>query len=194
MPLIKTNIRQSILETTRKLLVKYGYNSLTVRKIAAKTGCATGTIYLYFDNKDVLIHSLIDEGFEKLFQLLTDKIEKLNSPEDKLESFCRGYVSFGLVNPEFYEIMYLLHPEKMKRYPKEKFRRARRTLDLLSDILDELAESRGIILKDSKLQSYGIWASLHGIVTILLARRLDQRIDQQNFVDIVIQNAIRSAI
>jgi len=165
-----------------------------MRKIANKTGCALGTIYLYFENKDVLIHSLIDEGFEKMYQLILNKVNQYQEPEKRLEIFCRQYVNFGISNPEYYEIMYLLHPERMNRYPKDKFRRARRTLELISNILEELAEKRGIIIKDSKLQSYSIWASLHGVITILLARRLDKKVDQNEFIETVIHKAVRSAI
>jgi len=190
----QTQIRQEILETTRKLLVKYGYNFISMRKIASNAGCALGTIYLYFDNKDILIHSLIDEGFEKMYNMLLDETRKYEQPDKRLEVLCKKYISFGLEYPEYYEIMYLLHPERMKRYPKEKFRRARRTFDLVAEILDEVAENRGIMLKDSTLISYSIWASLHGVVTILLARRLDKRIDQNDFIDNVVQRTLRSVI
>ena len=194
MAVIQTQIRQNILDTTRKLLVKYGYNSLSMRKIASDAGCALGTIYLYFDNKDVLIHSLIDEGFELMYTDICEDAEKYKAPQQKLESVCRNYISFGLEYPEYYEIMYLLHPERMKRYPREKFRRARRTFDLVAKILDDLALNRGIILQDSTLMSYSIWATLHGVVTILLAKRLDKKIDRNDLIDNVIQRIMRSVI
>ncbi len=68
MTLVNTDIRQLILETTRKMLIEYGYYAVSMRKIATEAGCGLGTIYLYFKNKDVLFHTLIDEGFEKMFE------------------------------------------------------------------------------------------------------------------------------
>lgn len=190
MTLVNVDIRQSILETTRKMLIEYGYYAVSMRKIASEAGCGLGTIYLYFENKDVLFHALIDEGFEKMYRVISEAVNTSEHTKTALQSACRAYISFGLENPEYYEIMYLLHPDRMERYPREKFRRARRLFELIAGIIEQMANERGISVLNSKLLSYSLWASLHGATSILIARRLDISIDKEEFIDSVIHSAI----
>lgn len=192
MALVNADIRQSILDSTRKLVIKDGYNDVSMRKIANQVGCGLGTIYLYFENKDVLFHSLIDEGFEMMFEKIQQAEASQATPESRLRAVCRAYIQFGLSNPEYYEMMYLLHPDRMKRYPKEKFRRARRSFELIAGILQRIADQKGITLKNAKLKSYSIWATLHGAVTILIAKRLDISVDVDEFLDAVVALATQN--
>lgn len=191
MPIVDQDIRQVILDTTRDLLIKDGYNSLSMRKIARTAGCGLGTIYIYFENKDILIHDLIDEGFERMYSFLFDQVEHKETPRSRLETFIGTYITFGLENPEFYEIMYLLHPERMQRYPRDKYRKARRSLELLEDVIREVrSENNGS--GNNQLQSYAVWSALHGAVTIILAERLDRSIGQHEFIESVIQSILLS--
>ncbi|HKI45035.1 MAG TPA: TetR/AcrR family transcriptional regulator [Balneolales bacterium] len=191
MPIVEQDIRELILDTTRNLLTRDGYNSLSMRKIAKTAGCGLGTIYIYFENKDVLIHDLIDEGFEKMYLSLRETVEKEKEARLRLAAFIRAYIHFGLQNPEFYEIMYLLHPERMQRYPREKYRRARRSLELLESLIKEVGSKKSGLGKE-QLLSYSIWSALHGAVTIILAKRLDNSISREAFIESVISGALSS--
>ena len=190
MTLVNTDIRQLILETTRNMLVEYGYYAVSMRKIATEAGCGLGTIYLYFDNKDVLFHTLIDEGFEKMYERISASVQDMNEPEHALRTACKTYVKFGIDNPEYYEIMYQLHPDHMVRYPKEKYRRARRSFELIAGIIEKMTAGNKRTTKNAKILSYSLWASLHGVASILIARRLDISINQEEFIDSVIDMAI----
>lgn len=48
-----------ILESCRRLLPKYGYAGLTIRKVASDCGIAVGTVYNYYASKELLIASVI---------------------------------------------------------------------------------------------------------------------------------------
>jgi len=112
------------------MLLSDGYKSLSMRKLAKSVGCTATSIYLYFSNKDALIHALIDEGMEKLRVVLEGALADASTAKQRLEAICRAYLDFGLANPEYYEAMFMLHPQRMERYPAEKYRLARRNLDL----------------------------------------------------------------
>lgn len=51
--------RETILETTRELLSKHGYEGTTVRDVAAQAGVAKGTLYNIYGGKDGLIFSAV---------------------------------------------------------------------------------------------------------------------------------------
>ncbi len=185
------DLRRLILDTTRHLLVQEGYQNLSMRKIARAIGYSATSIYLYFDSKDALLHALIDEGMMRLYRALEETAAR--HPEDpvaRLEALCRCYIAFGLENPEYYAIMSLLHPEHMEWCRPEKDRRARRTLDFTAAALAE-GDRLGLFEVDEpRVAASAIWASLHGAVSLLLAERVDVRIDREAFIASAIRQAI----
>jgi AcrR family transcriptional regulator len=130
------DLRRAILDTTRHLLVEEGYNGLSMRKIARAVGCSATSIYLHFENKDALIHALIDEGMHQLHEAL-GRLPGRGATAAERETLCRTYIDFGLDNPEYYEVMFMLHPERMARYPAEKYRRAPAAIESISAALED---------------------------------------------------------
>lgn len=187
------DLRRLILDTARHLLVQDGYTNLSMRKIASEIGYSATSIYLHFDNKDMLLHALIDEGMTQLRDALsTIAAQHEDTPVDRLEALCDGFISFGLANPEYYEIMFQLRPERMERYPPEKYREARRNLDYFRSALAE-GDDIGVLDVDNPgVSASAVWASLHGTVSLLLAERVDVRIDREDFIRTAIQQTIRS--
>ena len=186
------NLRRHILDTARHLLVTEGYQNLSMRKIADAIRYSATSIYLHFDGKDALLHALIHEGMMQLQEELKETAAAF--PDDafrRLRALCRCFVDFGLANPEYYEIMFQLRPERMKRYPPEKYREARSNLDLFRRALEEGAEDGRFDLDDPDVLASTIWASLHGTVSLLLADRVDARIDQDTFIDAAIRRTLR---
>lgn len=186
------DLRRRILDTTRHLLVTEGYSNLSMRKIADAIGYSATSIYLHFDGKDALLHALIHEGMMHLHEDLGEAADLF--PEDplrRLRALCRCFVTFGLENPEYYEIMFQLHPERMERYPPEKYREARSNLDYFVRALREGAKKDLFDVEDPTVLASTMWASLHGTVSLLLAERVDARIDPETFIEAAIRRTLR---
>ena len=183
------DLRRRILDGARHLLVRGGYQNLSMRRLARAIGYSATSIYLHFESKDDLFHALIDEGMERLHARLHEAVGTASEPREKLEALCRAFVHFGLNNPEYYEVMFLLRPDSMERYPPGKYRRARRNLDLSQAILKEGVERGQFDVPDPLVAASALWASLHGTVSLLLARRVDARIEVEALVEASIQQA-----
>ena len=189
------DLRRTILDVTRHLLVAEGYQSLSMRKIARAIGYSATSIYLYFENKDALFHALVEEGMDRLYGALeTAAAGHPESPAARLQAVCRSYIEFGLRNPEYYEIMFLLHPERMARFPVEKYRRARRNLNVIAAVLEEGARGGCFDVGCARVSSSTLWAALHGAVSLLLAGRLDAGIEREAFIEEVIAQATRGLL
>jgi len=186
------DLRRRILDTTRHLLITEGYQNLSMRKIARSIGYSPTSIYLHFESKDALLHALIHEGMMQLRdELKTIVANHPGAPLTRLRSLCRSFIEFGLANPEYYEIMFQLRPERMKRYPREKYREARQNLDYFIETLAEGDEQGIFRVEDALVSASSIWASLHGTVSLLLADRVDARVDQDTFIRTAIRQTLR---
>jgi AcrR family transcriptional regulator len=186
------SLRRAILDTARQLLTTVGYARLSMRNIAGKIGYSATSIYLYFESKDDLVHALIDEGVDLLNERLTEANASSEAPEERLESMCKAYVAFGLERPEYYEIMYVLHPEYIKRYPVEKYRKARRNLEIMASAVKDGMQSGAFKEVDPMLAANLAWTQLHGVVTLLSSERVDKRIDPEQLIDAACQHVVAS--
>ena len=185
-----TDLRTAVLDAARQQLVREGYRDLSMRDVAGAVGCSVSSIYLYFAGKDELVHTLMDEGFERWYRRQRELIDAAGSPEARLEAVCRAYVEFGLANPEFYEIMYMFHSDRMARYPKELFRRARRNLELMGELIAAYAPEAVPTPDDARIRATALWATLHGIVSTIISDRLDRGIDRARYVEGTIRYAL----
>lgn len=193
------DLRTAVLDAARQLLVRDGYRDLSMREVSRLVGCSVSSIYLYFANKDALVHALMDEGFARWHRRMLELAEEgAGEPAaGRLEAVCRAYVAFGLANPEFYEIMYMFHSDRMARYPKELFRRARRNLELMGALVAECRQAAGRpagTAEDVAVTTAALWAALHGIVSTVIADRLDRRHSRERYVDGLVRFAMAGVL
>lgn len=81
-------IKEKIIEHSRKLLIQKGYRSLRVDEIASDLGISKRTIYENFNSKDELVFSVVKETFDELYRKLEPAINKaINSKTNFVENF-----------------------------------------------------------------------------------------------------------
>jgi AcrR family transcriptional regulator len=188
--IVHDDLRNGVLDAARRMLVNHGYASVSMRRIADEVGCSVSSIYLYFAGKDDLVHTLIDEGFQRWYERSRGHVDLPLSPTQRLGHHCRTYVEWGLENPELYQVMYMFRPERMARYPREMYRRATRSMDVLTELVADCSPSAFASAEDARIAAHVVWAILHGIVSTIVAQRLDRRIDRSRYIDVSIRSAV----
>lgn len=186
----KQDLRENLLETARKLLVSKGYRGFSLREVARETGVSPTSVYLHFENKDHLTHTLMERSIEDLNTRLEEVYMNFNDPVDRLEKFAAAYAKYALEHPREYQIIYVVSSKEMSRYPKEKFRKARKGYELLTETIREAVEQDILAESDPRTAAYTFWAQLHGVMSVVLSKRLDTRINQQEFIKQAISHII----
>jgi AcrR family transcriptional regulator len=185
-----SDLRDRLLESARKILLDEGQRNFSLRKIARETGVSATSIYLHFDSKDHLIHVLMEESIDQLNNRLEKSIQNSTDPIEKLNILARVYVEFALENTEEYQIIYMVSSDQMSRYPKEKFRKARRGYEIVTEVLEEGVRKNLLDEDRPRVAAYTFWAQLHGVISVVISRRLDNRLDQQEFIEQAIEHII----
>lgn len=186
----RVNLKHRIVDAAREVLLSEGYRNLSLRKIARKIDVSATSIYLHFENKDHLVHTLIEEAIERLNQHLEESVKIQSAPLKMLENLAWAYVQFALDQPREYQIIYLVSTDQMARYPREKFRKARKGYELVIEVLEEGIEAGTIAESKPRIAAYTFWAQLHGVMSVVLSKRLDMRIDQNEFIEEAIEHII----
>lgn len=185
-----SDLRDRLLESARKILLEEGERNFSLRRIARESGVSATSIYLHFDNKDHLIHVLMEKSINRLNNRLENSVQGSTDPIEKLNILARVYVEFALENPEEYQIIYMVSSDQMSRYPKEKFRKARRGYELVTEVLEEGVRKNLLDEDHPRVAAYTFWAQLHGVMSVVLSKRLDNRLDQQEFIEQAIEHII----
>lgn len=167
---------------------------MSMRKIANEVDVSATSIYLHFKNKDELILALIETSIAKLANVLQQQLEDGDDPIRKLEKLADEFIHFALNHPQEYEIIYMVRPEEMPKFPKEKFNQIRKIYELLADIIEE-GQQRGVLhVQDPLLSAYTVWAQLHGVASVVISKRLDTRIPVETFVEQAVEHIIQGFI
>lgn len=188
------SLRNEILQVSKDLLIKDGFSKISMRRIAGRANITATSIYLHFENKDDLLLSLIEDSIKKLKQALLHVVNKEYGLVDQLKILAETYVHYALDHPQEYEIIYMVRPEEMPKYPKDKFRDVRSAYELIASIISEKEQNEYIEVEDSLISAYTFWAQLHGVVSVILNKRLDTRIPQSIFIDQSIEHIIKGFI
>lgn len=92
----KTAVRERILEATRVVLERNGYQDVTTRQILAEAGLSTGTLYNYFPTKSALYEALAESMLgEDLARLAARAGEQPGNAAGIVEQFVREELAGG---------------------------------------------------------------------------------------------------
>lgn len=69
------NKEKDILEAAIKIFAKMGFHQAKISKIAETAGIATGSVYLYFKNKDAILLKIFEQLWQKIY-LETESLAK----------------------------------------------------------------------------------------------------------------------
>lgn len=188
------SLREDILEVSRTLLIKHGFGKMSMRKIANRAGVSATSIYLHFQNKDELLLALIESSIAKLAEALEENLSESDDSITKLEKMAQAFVDFALTNPQEYEIIYMVRPEEMPKFPREKFQQIRKIYELLAEIIREGSIKGPLSVDDPLMSAYTLWAQLHGVASVIISKRLDTRIPTGEFVSQAVDHIIQGFI
>lgn len=76
--------REAILRAATSVFAEKGFFNSKVADIAKAAGVADGTVYLYFKNKDDVLHSIFDRAMDEFIAEGRRELATLDKPEDKL--------------------------------------------------------------------------------------------------------------
>lgn len=166
-------LRREILDAAERLLGEKGSpEAVSMRAIADHVGVSPPAIYMHFDDKDELFFECCSRRFREMAEVMMAAAEGQPSPIAKIRSVGRAYIEFGLSRAEQYEVMMLGPiPEKAAGSDPEDLPGAQ-ALMLAAEIVAEGIETGDFRSDlDPLATAVALWASVHGAVIVLLAKR-----------------------
>ena len=95
-----------IIETAKKLFSKNGYQATSINEIIDKAGIATGTFYLYFDDKFALYSYLLAKYRKSIRKAISEGIHDAHTRYEKERLGLRSFLKFAWQDPLAYRIIW----------------------------------------------------------------------------------------
>ncbi|MCT8977144.1 TetR/AcrR family transcriptional regulator [Clostridium sp. CX1] len=114
--------QKNIKEAVIKLILEEGFHGTSISKIAKKAGVSPATVYVYYENKEIMLHKIYQEYSEEIYSHLLSKIYEGISGRELIEVFIRSYYNYIEEHEEIFRFVdqFSSCPALANRCKKEK--------------------------------------------------------------------------
>jgi AcrR family transcriptional regulator len=156
--------KKKIVKAAGKLFSLNGYQQVTMRQIAKEADCSHTAIYIYFKDKESLLHYLSMPALEDLKQELL-RIKKTDqNPELKIKEESKAFIQFCFENQSMFPIFLGAESQRVdEKDPKSELNKTR--IELFHIFMTTLQECFINIENEATLLAFSriFFYTLHGI-------------------------------
>lgn len=167
-------IRNTILGAARNIIAEEGIQGLSIRKITNAIGYTPGIIYHYFKDKNEIIESLVNEGYQRILASISSVKRNENEPEKEIKEVFTNYIKAALAAPEEYKAFMLNNdPSILKKTGLlgKGISKKSQTLQFLCDNLQRGINQGRYAPSDPELTAQIIWTSTFGLIIKLIIEK-----------------------
>jgi AcrR family transcriptional regulator len=177
----KSETRDKILDAARELFVTEGFEGVSMRKVAEKIEYSPTAIYVHFADKQELFRELCHQDYARLAEVFQSSAISTD-PIERLKQIGAIYIDFGTRYPNHYRFMFMTpHPQ---HEPDEEDREMMGNPEMDAYAFLKWAVQQAIDagcfreeLTDAELISQTLWASVHGVISLHIAKGCDPWVD-----------------
>ena len=155
-----------IVTTARNLAEAEGWDAVTTRRLAELIEYSQPVLYSHFTGKDAIMAAVAVEGFAELAAQLDAARAKAPGARTALAAVVSAYVDFAERRPALYDAMFTRAVDLQFAHPE--------TPAALRQAFGALRDALRPFTGDDELDLHTevLWASLHGLVTLMQGERL----------------------
>ena len=160
----RQEVRASIMEAAEDLVLKDGWEALSIRKIAEAIDYSVPVIYDHFINKEALLLEFVRRGFDQMNNSLAAAKKSVAEPELQIRAIAYAYLNFSQERKEYYRLMFGLgipSCEEVNKIPE-----LNRFVDIVIEPINSLVSIYPDKKIDTRVKFKRFWSALHGMISI----------------------------
>ena len=177
----RSETRDKILDAARELFVTEGFEGVSMRRVADKIEYSPTAIYVHFADKNELFRELCHRDYARLAEVFQSSVISTD-PIERLKQIGGIYIEFGIQNPNHYKFMFMTPhpPHEFDEVDREMLGNPEKDAYAFLKWAVQQAVEAGRFrtdLKDAELISQTLWASVHGVISLQIAKGTDAWVD-----------------
>jgi AcrR family transcriptional regulator len=183
----KSETRDKILDAARELFVSEGYEGVSMRRVAEKIEYSPTAIYVHFADKNELFRELCHQDYARLAEVFQSSVMSPD-PIERLKQIGMIYIDFGLRNPNHYRFMFMTSHPAHEMDEEDRETRGNPEQDAYAFLRRAVAQAMDARrfreeLRDVEVISQTLWASVHGVISLEIAKGCDAWVDWRPIKD-----------
>lgn len=168
----KEALKMLILKGAKKLFLERGIEQTTIRNIADEIDYSVGTVYVYFKDKNAILHDLHSIGFQELGGYFIE-LFAIKDPMERLKKMGFTYLKFAMENSEMYDLMFIVKApmEFIESTEKAAWNEGVDTFNALKRTVEECMNEGHFEGHALEALSFMIWSLVHGMCCLEIRQR-----------------------
>jgi len=168
----KVEMKALIMEAAHKLFLEKGIDETSIRNIAEYIEYSPATIYLYFNDKDEILHEMHSQAFQA-FASRMSVLLAVADPLERLKALGRVYIDFARENTEMYDLMFIAKAPMhyLEKIENNNWNEGKRAFDFLSQTVRDCISAGHFAGQAPDSLSFLIWSCVHGMVALEIRDR-----------------------
>ena len=159
----ETKKKSKIIEQSKELFEKFGYQKTTLTNIAESIGYVKSAIYYYFSGKEEIFAALVKKEAEDFLEKLIKTVAKSELPSEQLRLYIDTRINlmenvskrYQFLKSELFELMPLIDANRKESDDKE--------ILFVTNILDRAIEKEGLSIDNSSFTAKLLMQNIKGL-------------------------------
>ena len=159
----KATVREAILGAAKTIVLKEGWQAVSIRKIADAIGYSLPVVYNHFESKDAILEEFVKQGFDMLSEVMLSTKVQYASPNEQLMHMAIAYFEFAFAQREYYQMMFGLGMPSCERV--NQINEISKFSSILVHTIRTLLNAE-TVEEMTILKFHTFWSILHGLSSI----------------------------
>ncbi|MCU0425457.1 MAG: TetR/AcrR family transcriptional regulator [Candidatus Kapabacteria bacterium] len=178
----REELREQILDVAMNILIKEGYDAVTIRRLADEIAYTPGALYSYFKDKEEIIFALVLRAAKHLTSVFR-AVESINNPLERLWAIGRAYITFAMEHQEYYDLMFIMSTPIQKMAETE-YTEGHAAFFILRSTVHDCMQQGYLPKADDDVAAFAMWSFVHGSVSLMIRKRMTM-IPEEKYQDIL---------
>jgi len=179
-------IRDTILETAKKIIEAEGLDSLSIRKLAAQVGYSPANIYQYYNSKAEIIEAVVQQGYQQIINSLQTERSNFDSAEAEIRYKFNQYIESALQNKDYYKAVMLSDEEKLLEHTsilKPEISQNSSAFKLLQELIERGQRQGEFVKGNAETKAKMLWTATFGLIIRLIIEKIDDKETQLQLIE-----------
>ena len=195
----KEALRTKIVEAARDIVSEEGLDALSMRALAERIEYSPATIYLHFRDKEALLREVVEEGFRRLSDAVTEQTAALGENAGaalRHRALGRAYARFALDHTAYFRVMFEIPGVAQigadGRCAHEQRVEAAHSWCQVVGTVQQAIDEGSFDVRDAQHGAVIAWGLIHGLTSLYLSGHLARTVETREAFLEMLEEAMSS--